>query len=139
MPSTSRTTRTAILLVIAIAILATLAKAAEDPRISKSAAFLCFALLAVLLFILPTKRSVGPVDNIDGGDEDSGRQSLTARLGWAVWMSLSATACFGGAQLAGTMLPPLALPLRAVGVVLLIVAAYKLFFGRRGKNIDLDL
>ena len=100
---------------------------------------MCFVLIAAVLLTFRAKPSAEPADTADEDDGNGGRQSLPARLAWAGWMSLSAAACFGLAQLTGALLPPLALPLRGAGVVLLAFAAYKLLFGRRGQNNDIDL
>ena len=139
MPDLHRTTRRRLALIIcAMAILATVAEAASNPIIRKGAILLCFALL-LPLFFLPGKRPSTAVEDVADDDANNGRQSLPARLAWAAWMSVAAAACFAIAQLAGALTPAFQLPFRGLGAVLLIVAAYKLFFGRRNGNSDIDL
>ena len=122
----------------AVAIFATVAKVASSSPVRKSAVVLCFVTLAVAYF-LPGKPSSAAGDSVSDDDDSNDRQSLPARLAWAAWMSIAAAACFAISQLAGALTPALQMPFRVLGAGLLIVAAYKLFFGRRGKNTDLDL
>ena len=120
----------------AAAVFAVLAKVADASAVSKSAVVLCFVSLAAAYFLLPNRSAAA---ELTSDDDPGGRQSLPSRIAWAVWLSLAAGACFGIAQLAGALTPALQLPFRVVGAVLLMVAAYKLFFGRRGNNMDVDL
>ena len=139
MPDPRRATRARLtFLLCAMAVLATVAEVASTPLIRKLAVVGCFVLLAGIC-LLPGKSSSVAVDSTSDNEDPDGRQSLLARLGWAVWMSIAAAACFGIGQLAGALLPPLQLPFRILGVVLLVVAAYKLVFGRRSNNTDIDI
>lgn len=139
MPDPRSATRIRLtLLVLAIAGLGTVAHTASSPLVSKGAALLCFFLL-IAAYFFPGKTPSGTVDD-DSEDYDAdGSQSWAARIAWAAWMSIAAMACFAIAQLAEALNPGLKLSFRALGVVSLIVAAYKLFFGRRGRNTDIDI
>ena len=121
----------------AVAIFATVAEVASSSAVRKSAVVLCFVTLAVAYFLPGKPSSAAGDSNFD--DDSNDRQSLLARLAWAAWMSIAAAACFAISQLAEALTPALQLPFRVLGSGLLIVAAYKLFFGRRGKNTDIDL
>lgn len=119
---------------VTLVVLAFVGTYATNPTLKKSAIVLFFILFVALAFMPGAERSGEPVDATDDDDEDDGRRSWLARLAWAAWACLAAVACFSLAEFASARLPPLAIPLRGLSVLLVLFGAYKLIFGGGRDN-----
>lgn len=120
-----------------IVVLGSVAELASSSVVRKGAIALCFAVVLVLC-LMPGKPK-GSGDETGADEESPARQALSSRIAWALWMALSAGACFGIAELAVVITPALQAPFRVLGVALLLFGAYKLCFGRSGGNKGIDI
>ena len=129
-----------ILAGVALFVLSIVEETARNPVVRKGAMFACFAIIGAVLFVAWRARSNPRVDDDGDADDDDvdERASPTARFVWALVLSAAAIASFVFAEIFHAIMPPLQTPLRYVGALLLIVAAYKLFFGRKSRGRDVD-
>lgn len=103
---------------------------AANARVRTVAGALALACAGVILY---RERHRGPRVREDEAAADDAA-SAPVRFAWAVWLGSCGFGCVVVGQIIGAFLPPLLLPLRALGVFLLLAAAYKLFFGRKSDG-----